>query len=56
VPALGQQVVFSRIVRGDALSAADWLIPSAIAMAIAGVSVLAVARLLREESIVFGRG
>lgn len=56
VPALGQQVVFSRIVRGDALSAADWLIPSAIALAIAAVCVAAVARLLREERIVFGRG
>ena len=56
VPALGQQMVFLRIVRGDALSAADWLIPSALAMAIAAVCVAAVARLLREERIVFGRG
>ncbi len=56
VPALGQQVVLARIVRGDALGAADWLIPSAIAMAIAGLCVAAVARLLREERIVFGRG
>ena len=55
VPVLGQQVVLSRIVRGDALGAADWLIPSAIAVAIAAVAVAGVVRLLREERIVFGR-
>ena len=55
VPVLGQQVVLSRIVRGDALGPADWLVPSAIALAIAAVCVAGVVRQLREERIVFGR-
>ena len=55
VPVLAQQVVLSRIVRGDALGAADWLLPCAIALAIAAVCVAGVVRLLREERIVFGR-
>lgn len=56
VPVLGQQVVFTRIVRGEVLSVDDWVIPSAIALLIAAVLVAAVARLLRDERIVFGRG
>jgi sodium transport system permease protein len=55
VPVLGQQVVFMRIVRGDALGADDWVVPSVIAFAIAAACVVLVARLLREERIVFGR-
>ena len=55
VPVLGQQVVLSRVVRGDGLSATDWLIPSLVAFAIAFAAVMLVARLLREERIVFGR-
>ncbi len=56
VPVLGQQVVFTRIVRGEVLSVDDWVIPSAIALLLAAVLVAAVARLLRDERIVFGRG
>ncbi len=55
VPVLGQQVVLSRIVRGDAFHLVDWAIPSAIAIALAIACVALVARLLREERIVFGR-
>ena len=55
VPVLGQQVVLTRIVRGDALVPLDWAIPSALALAIAVGCVALVARLLREERIVFGR-
>ena len=55
VPVLGQQVVLTRIVRGDALGFADWALPSAVAAAIALACVYAVARLLRDERIVFGR-
>jgi sodium transport system permease protein len=55
VPVLGQQVVLTRIVRGDALGAADLAIPSAVAFAIALACVHLVSRLLREERIVFGR-
>ena len=55
VPLLAQQMVLSRVLRGDALSAADYLVPSGVALLIAGLCVLAVARLLRREDIVFGR-
>ena len=55
VPVLGQQVVLARVVRGDGLAPADWIIPSAVAFAIAAAAVILVSRLLREERIVFGR-
>jgi sodium transport system permease protein len=55
VPVLGQQVVLTRVVRGDTLTPIDWLLPSAVAALIAVACVLLVARLLREERIVFGR-
>jgi hypothetical protein len=52
---LGQQVVLGRIVRGDGLKFVDWAMPSLVALTIAGICVAGVARLLREERIVFGR-
>jgi sodium transport system permease protein len=55
VPVLGQQVVLSRVVRGDVLAPIDWLLPSAVAFAVAAVCIALVSRLLREERIVFGR-
>ena len=55
VPVLGQQAVLSRVVRGDAFTLADWAVPTAVALAIACACVVLVARLLREERIVFGR-
>lgn len=55
VPVLGQQVVLSRIVRGDPLGWADWALPSFIALALAAFAVTLVSRLLRQERIVFGR-
>jgi sodium transport system permease protein len=55
VPVLGQQVVLGRIVRGDGLKFVDWAMPSLVALTIAGLCVAGVARLLREERIVFGR-
>jgi sodium transport system permease protein len=55
VPVLGQQMVLSRVVRGDALAPADYLLPSAVAFAIAAICVALVARLLRDERIIFGR-
>jgi sodium transport system permease protein len=55
VPVLGQQVVLSRVVRGDAFTLADWAVPSAIALAIALACVAVVSRLLHDERIVFGR-
>jgi sodium transport system permease protein len=55
VPVLGQQVVLVRIVRGDGLGASDWAVPSLVALALAAACVHSVARLLRDERIVFGR-
>jgi sodium transport system permease protein len=55
VPVLGQQVVLSRVVRGDVITPIDWIVPSAVAFAIAAGCVALVSRLLREERIVFGR-
>jgi len=55
IPVLGQQVVLSRMVRGDALGMADWLLPSTIALCIAAFCIAAVVRLLGQERIVFGR-
>jgi sodium transport system permease protein len=55
IPVLGQQMVLSRVVRGDALAPVDYLLPSAVAFAVAVTCVALVARLLREERIIFGR-
>ena len=55
VPVLGQQMVLSRVVRGDVLAPIDYLLPSAVAFLIAALCVAGVSRLLREEHIVFGR-
>ena len=55
VPVLGQQMALTRVLRGDAFSLADWAVPSGVAMAIAAIAVVVLARLLREERIVFGR-
>ena len=55
VPVLGQQMVMSRVVRGDAIGALDYAVPAAVAFCIATLCIAAVARLLRDERIVFGR-
>ena len=55
VPVLGQQMVLSRVLRGDVLARADYLVPAAVAFAAAALCVAMVARLMREERIVFGR-
>jgi sodium transport system permease protein len=55
VPVLGQQMVFSRIVRGDTLLAQDFAVPTGIAVALASLALALLSRLLREERIVFGR-
>jgi sodium transport system permease protein len=55
VPLIAQQMVLSRVLRGDALALQDYLVPSAVSLALAAACVLAVARLLRQERIVFGR-
>jgi len=55
VPVLGQQMVLSRVVRGDTLTAIDYLLPSAVALTVAAICIALVARLLRDERIIFGR-
>jgi sodium transport system permease protein len=55
VPVLGQQMVFSRIVRGDGLAAQDWAVPSGVAIGITAIALVVLSRLLRQERIVFGR-
>jgi sodium transport system permease protein len=55
VPVLGQQVVLTRIIRGERFGWLEWALPSAIAFAVALACVAMVSRLLREERIVFGR-
>ncbi len=55
VPVLGQQAVLSRVVRGDPFGWTQWAVPSAIAFAAAALCLALIARLLRDERIVFGR-
>ena len=55
VPLLAQQMVLARVLRGDVLPLVDYFVPSTIALAIAVLCVYGVARLLRQERIVFGR-
>jgi sodium transport system permease protein len=55
IPVLGQQMVFSRIVRADPLTAADFAVPTGTSLAVAAIALVILSRLLREERIVFGR-
>lgn len=55
VPALAQQTVLMRGLRGEVVGAYDILLPSAIALALTAAALVLQARLLRNESIVFSR-
>jgi sodium transport system permease protein len=55
VPVLGQQMVLGRIIRGDDVPLVDYVVPAALALAIAAASIAALTRLLDDERIVFGR-
>ncbi|MBL0140803.1 MAG: ABC transporter permease [Betaproteobacteria bacterium] len=55
VPALGQLMALQRVLRGDGLSVFDAVVPAGVSFALAALAVAAVARLLRDERIVFGR-
>jgi sodium transport system permease protein len=55
VPAMAQQTVMMRALRGETVSAMDVLLPGAIALAITALALGAQARLLRNERIVFSR-
>jgi sodium transport system permease protein len=55
VPFLGQLMVMGRVMRGDAIAVSDGLAPACIAFVLAAVCIALLARLLRDERIVFGR-
>jgi sodium transport system permease protein len=55
VPALAQQVVMGRILRGESVGPMDYLVPPAIAAVVTVVCLAVLARLLKRETIVFGR-
>lgn len=55
VPVLGQLMALQRVLRGDGLSWNDALVPAAVALSLAITAIVGVARLLRDERIVFGR-
>lgn len=55
VPALAQQTVLMRALRGEPVGAVEVLVPAAIALAVTAAALLVQARLLRDERIVFSR-
>ncbi len=55
VPAMAQQVVMMRALRGEAVGSVDVLVPAAMAIGITVLALGAQARLLRNERIVFSR-
>lgn len=55
IPALAQQMVLSRVLRGDAIGLPDYLLPLATAAALNIVFLVFLTRLLRREEIIFGR-
>jgi sodium transport system permease protein len=55
VPAMAQQSVMMRALRGETIGAVDILIPGAIALAVTALALGAQARLLQHERIVFSR-
>ena len=55
VPAMAQQAVMMRALRGETVSALDIALPGAIALVITTLALIAQARLLHSERIVFAR-
>lgn len=55
VPALAQQVMMARVLRGDPVGSADLLIPFGVAVLVALACLALLKRLLEDERIVFGR-
>jgi sodium transport system permease protein len=55
VPALAQQMVLSRVLRGDAVNAIDYLVPLSVSLGLTLLFLFALTRLLRREGIIFGR-
>jgi len=55
VPALAQQMVLSRVLRGDLVNATDYLVPLAVSVSLAILFLFGLTRLLQRERIIFGR-
>ena len=55
VPVLGQQMIFTRVLRGEAVAPLDWLLTAGVALLAAGLCVAAISTLMSRERIVFGR-
>ena len=55
VPAMAQQAVMMRALRGETITAVDILLPGGIALAITAAALMAQAKLLRNERIIFSR-
>ncbi len=55
VPALGQQTTLMRALRGETVGVLDIVVPSAVALAVTVAALWLLARLLRDEWIVFSR-
>lgn len=55
IPALGQQLVMERALRGETLRAIDFLAPTGVAIALTLAALAAISALLRREEIIFGR-
>jgi hypothetical protein len=55
VPAMAQQTVMMRALRGETVGPADILVPGGIALVLTVLALGAQARLLRNERIVFSR-
>lgn len=51
VPALAQVALMGRILRGEALSAAQWAVPLAVSVLIAAVGIAFVVRTLRSAAL-----
>ncbi len=55
VPVMAQLMVITRILRGEPVEAIHYLLPAAINLTIFVVAIVLIARLLRQEKIIFGR-
>jgi sodium transport system permease protein len=55
VPAMGQQFVMERVIRGETLNPMDFVFPGITALLLAAVFLMAQKGLLEQEKIVFGR-
>ena len=55
VPMLSQQMVLTRILRGESVTLLHYLVPLSINLAIVVIAVTLISKLLKNEKIIFGR-